>query len=1000
MKSILNDVVYLNIVTSGLNPNASEIIEIAAIKVINNEVFKFNTLIKPYEEVPVSVFGTCKNLKQNDLDKAPTIYQIRNKFIDFIKDYPIICHDLKSKKCFLDKYIFENKRLKNELLDSMQLAIILEPFHINYELNYIINKVTDINKQVNNRALNDVLLNIQLVNALLIRLWKSEETRLDKLYFNLEQYFKSSNIKSWEWIKYLKEIDEKNEFEQSVLFEINEKDSQGNRHNVNLSKYKNSYEDLLKLNELWTNSKNFSYIFRPKQHEFTKFIKDVFNSKEDAPKIGCIEAPTGIGKSVGYLIPAIMESFYNGKKIVISTDTKNLQMQLINKDIPTVLKSLNLQSKINYGCMKGKNNYLCNRRLEEYKKSVVFKSQSELLEFLYIQRLIENGEYGDIEEIPNNVKTIFSEIEGLIFNLRCESDICYPEKCIERCFYKNRIKELKKEHITVINHSLLAKWPYKEQKQLDYLIIDEGHNLMEKSYDFFTSECNSILLDKLLDELYPHSEINHKNVSTMDKFYISVAGKLQLDSNIKAKLQEKITLAKQSINNILNGCGKSLKSGIYDHSWEINRQQAPLSNVSLKNRVDISGYIRSEFENIVIYLKEILRSLNYIIDQCEKEGEDDSYLFNTISAKTMDIDCNILTIESFIEKKLDNYCRVIDINNEYKYFNIRVIPIDVAEMFESMFLSTVNTVVFLSATLNINNNMSTFKRTLGLDKHKTIEKTIESIYDYKGKTKILAMEEFPKYNALNDEFIDHTVDLIENICINSNGHVLALFTSKNRLEKVYKKLVHRLNIHNIELYKDKSAVNNLRDLSKKCVVLASKSCFEGVDIQGEGLTCVILDKLPNKSLDDPLYSSIRSFKRTTYDDVNYPQLSIKAKQAYGRLIRSKYDYGYFIILDIGHNNTTINKLKRDLHDCDIKRVNTEYVIESISKDFKRWKLETFREILKDIKCDIYSPMKIIYKNNNEMNRIDYINEEVSKRNIALYIKDIDIKNKKLKISYK
>ncbi|MDU3803956.1 helicase C-terminal domain-containing protein [Paraclostridium bifermentans] len=1000
MKSILNDVVYLNIVTSGLNPNTSEIIEIAAIKVINNEVFKFNTLIKPYDEVPVSVFGTCKNLKQNDLDKAPTIYQIRNKFIDFIKDYPIICHDLKSKKCFLDKYVFKNKRFKNELLDSMQLAIILEPFHINYELNYLINKVTDINKQVNNRALNDVLLNIQLVNALLIRLWKSEETRLDKLYFNLEQYFKSSNIKSWEWIKYLKEIDEKNEFEQSVLFEINEKDSQGNRHNVNLSKYKNSYEDLLKLNELWTNSKNFSYIFRPKQHEFTKFIKDVFNSKEDAPKIGCIEAPTGIGKSVGYLIPAIMESFYNGKKIVISTDTKNLQMQLINKDIPTVLKSLNLQSKINYGCMKGKNNYLCNRRLEEYKKSVVFKSQSELLEFLYIQRLIENGEYGDIEEIPNNVKYIFSEIEGLILNLRCESDICYPEKCIERCFYKNRIKELKKEHITVINHSLLAKWPYKEQKQLDYLIIDEGHNLMEKSYDFFTSECNSILLDKLLDELYPHSEINHKNVSTMDKFYISVAGKLQLDSNIKAKLQEKTTLAKQSINNILNGCGKSLKSGLYDHSWEINRQRAPLSNVSFKNRVDISGYMRSEFENIVIYLKEILRSLNYIIDQCEKEGEDDSYIFNTISAKTMDIDCNILTIESFIEKKLDNYCRIIDINNEYKYFNIRVIPIDVAEMFESMFLSTVNTVVFLSATLNINNNMSTFKRILGLDKHKTIEKTIESIYDYKGKTKILAMEEFPKYNALNDEFIDHTVKLIENICVNSNGHVLALFTSKNRLEKVYKKLVHRLNIHNIELYKDKSAVNNLRDLSKKCVVLASKSCFEGVDIQGEGLTCVILDKLPNKSLDDPLYSSIRSFKRTTYDDVNYPQLSIKAKQAYGRLIRSKYDYGYFIILDIGHNNTTINKLKRDLHDCDIKRVNTDYVIDSISKDFKRWKLETFREILKDIKCDIYSPMKIIYKNNNEMNRIDYINEEVSKRNIALYIKDIDIKNKKLKISYK
>ena len=262
------------------------------------------------------------------------------------------------------------------------------------------------------------------------------------------------------------------------------------------------------------------------------------------------------------------------------------------------------------------------------------------------------------------------------------------------------------------------------------------------------------------------------------------------------------------------------------------------------------------------------------------------------------------------------------------------------------------------------------------------------------------MDKFPRYNALNDEFINQTVDLIEKICINSNGHVLALFTSKNRLDKVYDKLIHKLNINNVELFKDKTSINNLRDLSKKCVVLASKSCFEGVDIQGEGLTCVILDKLPNKSIDDPLYSSIRNFKKLSYEDVNYPQLSIKAKQAYGRLIRSKYDYGYFIILDIGNNNSTINKLQRDLHNNKIRRVDKDYVIKNINKDFKSWKMETLKEILRDIKCDIYSPLKVIYKNNKEMNRIDYVNEEIAKRNISLFIKDVDIKNKKIKITYK
>ncbi len=129
MKSVLKDVVYLNIITSGLNPNTSEIIEIAAIKVVGDKTLKFNTLVKPFEEVPASIFGHCKNLKQEDLDKSPTIYQLKKKFLEFIEDYPIICHDLNSKKSFLDKYIFNDIKVRNEFLDSMQLGIILEPYH-------------------------------------------------------------------------------------------------------------------------------------------------------------------------------------------------------------------------------------------------------------------------------------------------------------------------------------------------------------------------------------------------------------------------------------------------------------------------------------------------------------------------------------------------------------------------------------------------------------------------------------------------------------------------------------------------------------------------------------------------------------------------------------------------------------------------------------------------------------------------------------------------------
>ncbi|EPZ59405.1 hypothetical protein H477_2159 [[Clostridium] sordellii ATCC 9714] len=173
---------------------------------------------------------------------------------------------------------------------------------------------------------------------------------------------------------------------------------------------------------------------------------------------------------------------------------------------------------------------------------------------------------------------------------------------------------------------------------------------MEKSYDFFTLECDSKILLKLMEDLYPHNEISHKNVSLIDKLYISFSGRLQLDPTIRKRLQEKIVKVKEHIENILKGCNKSLKRDLYNHSWEINRQQAPLNEFAKNNNIDISSFIRNELKSIVISLKEILSILNYIIDQCEKEGEDDSYIFNSISAKTTDIDSLISTIENFKRK--------------------------------------------------------------------------------------------------------------------------------------------------------------------------------------------------------------------------------------------------------------------------------------------------------------------------------------------------------------
>lgn len=119
---------------------------------------------------------------------------------------------------------------------------------------------------------------------------------------------------------------------------------------------------------MWQSKKGFNYEFRPGQFELSKLIRETMNTSGE--NIACIEAPTGIGKSVGYLLPSIMESYLNHKRIIISTDTKELQTQLIKKDIPNVIQSLGLEDKIRFGYIKGKSNYICVEKLENILKNM------------------------------------------------------------------------------------------------------------------------------------------------------------------------------------------------------------------------------------------------------------------------------------------------------------------------------------------------------------------------------------------------------------------------------------------------------------------------------------------------------------------------------------------------------------------------------------------------------------------------------------------------------
>ena len=1001
IKSIVQDVVFIDLETSGLNPHNSEILEIGAIKSENNKLTSFHTFVKNKREIPLEIFSLCTDLKQSDLDNAPTLCEIKKKLIDFLGDKKIICHNGEFERAFLNHFIPE---IKNEILDSMELMVILEPYHKEYNLEYLKNTLTKDKSIEKHRAIDDVVDTINIINAVLMRL-KDKESKamtLENLTFKINSTLNRFGLNKWIWSELI-DNGNYNIDNIDVIYEDEKYKNENKRDLKNtLIDHRFSYEHLLKKKEIWQSKKGFNYEFRPGQFELSKIIRETMNTRSE--NIACIEAPTGIGKSVGYLLPSIMESYLNNKRIIISTDTKELQTQLIKKDIPNVIKSLGLEDKISFGYIKGKSNYICVEKLEKYINEYDNDkcTTSEILSLIILERLVSEGIYGDIEEINYWIFNNFPEIITHLRHVACDPNLCKPKKCYKECLYKKRVEELKEEDITVVNHSLLARWPYKDEKPIENLIVDEAHNLVEKGYEFFASEVEYRSLKFFLHEIYPYEMINNspfayttrnkKIIKPFDRFYYF----LNMDANNKSKISRKINLIIEEAEYILEYGRQNNYSTIsnYNLSWEINLQknEKACSVYKDKRMIDVTydkygECIKNSLDKILANLKSILYILDRHMDDDSIDKENDTYKQG--ESKFKDLDALKNTIEVFLEyNEADTYARIVTLSKNFDDFLFQVIPLNIADLFEEKILSSLSSGIFLSATLTVNNKMRHFTNTLGIDRFIHREEVIEPIFDYKNRIKIITLDDISSYK--NKEFIGDMSKVISNLSPHTNGHMLSLFNSKDRQEKTYEVLKDYLHKQNTEIYMSKKYIKILKDLNKKCVILGSKGCFEGVDIPGDGLICVTLDKIPNLNPKDPLYSTIMTKFNKTYYDINQPQMIIKLKQAMGRILRSKYDYGCFIIFDMGRKEN-LYRLKKDLHNCQIVNTDQYNIPYVINNHLTSCRKEIIRDLIHDI-----SDGEVI-RNMSDMKDIEeYINEEINNRSINANIKVNSEKNYLLK----
>ncbi|WP_067139880.1 ATP-dependent DNA helicase [Oceanivirga salmonicida] len=606
--------------------------------------------------------------------------------------------------------------------------------------------------------------------------------------------------------------------------------------------------------------KDFLFENRQGQKEMSEIVEDAINNNKHI----LIEAGTGIGKTMAYLMPSILYAKKNKQRVLISTNTINLQEQLLNKDLPLLEKIID--QPIEYAIVKGRSNFVCGNRLLK-------NSDNEELINWY-----KNTKTGDKSEID------FSITNEQWLSVCSDIDYCTQYQCSKtnNCFFYKSRRSLQSKEVLIVNHSLLfSSFEFEHMlPEYDILILDEAHKLENVARSYFEVKINS--KDIFLNIGLLHNKKTNKGVLTrlINELTNLGANKEQLE-DIKIDFSDVINsiydiyllLSNNLISILLNNNSYNIRKNKIEKELDkyyeyIDRLKSKLVIlIKLENKIEnmldiyiVSDEVKSSFYMLYAKIKENLEKLFEI----QKNNEED-------------------------------YVNWFQYNSNTAELSIVSTPIDISNQFESIFKGI--SVVMTSATLKVNDSFDFIKSRLGLNNFEFY--SVNSPFDYDKNMRIGISTN--NFNPNSNDYMEYVIDFLNKYLEKNNEGTFILCTSYKQVEQIYAKLdLEHFNILKQGTMSRNNLIENFK-INKKSILIGTDSFWEGVDVKGEKLKSVVIVKLPFISPDDPIIEAITEnmSKHNINAFMNYqlPLMIIKLKQGIGRLIRSKQDSGDIIILD-------------------------------------------------------------------------------------------------------
>jgi ATP-dependent DNA helicase DinG len=615
------------------------------------------------------------------------------------------------------------------------------------------------------------------------------------------------------------------------------------------------------------------YEFRKSQLDMALGVYDMLESKSHI----FIEAPTGIGKSFAYLVPAILYAKKNKKKAIISTHTINLQEQLIGKDIPFLQEHLPIEFKA--VLIKGKNNYLCPKRLKsayENAYSLFESDEVKLLDKIYSWS--KQTTDGTLSDIP------FQVLPNVWSSVCAERGICTSKTCgnIDEtdCFYAKAKYRIALADVVVVNHHLFFTlfagvkdtgeegFLYKN----DFVIFDEAHTLETVAAEHIVPAISREMLKYHLLRLYNDRK---------KKGFLLSFNSLHVFPVIQNLLE---------INQYFF---QEIKREVFHYRNKIEKKLA--LRVTEKNIV--KNILKDEIENL-------LRNLRGLRQFCKNDLQEN------------ELTDYILRFGEF-GRLIDDFLRLKDEDKNYVYWvelsslkedaniSLCVSPVDISEFFRENIFRENNSCILTSATLTVSNNFEYFKKRLGAEIAGEIQ--LPTQFDFYNQVKLYIPKDMPEpqkenseiYNIKLKEWINHFVKMTE-------GKALVLFTNSFLLRQVGNELRNELGVAGIDVLiqgegiSRKNLLHNFKE-NTNSVLLGLDSFWLGVDVPGESLSNLIITRLPFFVPDHPLIRAKLEYidlnGGNSFMDFSLPEAILKFRQGIGRLIRHKTDTGIIAVLD-------------------------------------------------------------------------------------------------------